>query len=430
MVKPRAKNGNGIKFPYFFEKNGRIGRIKKWDGGKFGTYFVFAGEKFRNTFKTFEAAFEYLDREFSKLDTDKSNALALNPLNSDLKNYSELEQLVREQGGGATLREAVTFFLVHRENKRFEPQSVSDCCRQFLAAQRSNNVSEIQIKTLTKHFNRFEKEFGHRKIHTITVLEIMDWLRSRTKDDKAGGELWGVKTRLSVRGSLVSLSLYAQSILKAIPDYGKTEFQKAHIPKPEERDAVDIYTPAEFEKLLITAIETDIDFIPALVVGGFQGLRPFEFHAEGLKRPSLKWEEFNWNDNLLHVTGQKIRSKATRDIPLHPATKAWLAPFRRLKGEIWQFKQAYNKKIIALRDAAEVRSIYDGLRHSYASYRVRQLKQNLELVAAEMGNSPQELLNSYKRNVTDAEAETWFNVMPPPDYAAQVKEFLRSRMTD
>ena len=74
-----------------------------------------------------------------------------------------------------------------------------------------------------------------------------------------------------------------------------------------------------------------------------------------------------------------------------------------------------------------VKSIYDGFRHSYASYRIRQLKNNLPELALEMGNSPREIVNSYKRNVTDAQAEEWFSIMPPPDYAEKVSAALRLR---
>ena len=116
-MKPRNKNGGSIKFPFIFQKNGRTGRIKKWGNDKFGTYFVFGGKKYRNSFRTFEKAFEYLDREFLKLDTEKENALSLHPLNNPVQHYSELEQLVRREADGASLREAVTFFLAYRKTK-------------------------------------------------------------------------------------------------------------------------------------------------------------------------------------------------------------------------------------------------------------------------------------------------------------------------
>lgn len=306
--------------------------------------------------------------------------------------------------------------------------TVSACATSFLESQRQNNCTAIHIKTLAKHFRRFEKEFGTRKIHEISTLEIIEWIGSRTDEDS--GKPWSVKTRRSVRASLVSLSLYAQSVLKSIPQNGKTEFQNVKSPKKESKAAVEIYTPDDLKALFSEALKAaSVELIPGLIVGNLFGLRPYEFHAEGMedKRPSLKWEAFNWNDMKLHVEGQKIRSKATRDIPISKAAEAWLQPFRDQRGDMWTFKKAYEDKMHALRTSAKVRSIYDGFRHSYASYRIRTAKHDLDLVAAEMGNSPQELLNSYKRNVTDAEAEKWFNLMPPDGYAERVAELLSLR---
>jgi integrase len=413
------------RFPYRFEKNGRLGKIYKLGNGTFKTYFRFAGEAISNTHAAFESAYKHLDGEFSKLDGDRENTLSLNALNSPVRVYSELEQLVLREGNGATLREAVSFFLAHHKNKRFEPKILTECIDTFVLHQRGNNISPSQIKTLEKHFRRFKKIFGTRKIHEITTLEVTNWLISRR--DAKKGRLWSAKTRTSVLGSLVSLSLFARDTLKAIPDAGKTEFQKVRRPKKDEQGEVEIYTPGEMENLLLAAVENDVDLIPALIVGGFQGLRPAEFHAEGAKRRPLTWEAFIWNDNILHITGQKVRSKANRDIPLHAVTRTWLKPFRGRKGEIWNYKQSHSKKVIALRTKAGVGSIYDGLRHSYASYRIRHLKGNLPQLAQEMGNSPKEIINSYKRNVTDARADAWFSLKPPPDYSEKIKIALALR---
>lgn len=419
-MKPRA--AQQFRFPFKFEKNGRTGKIYRLGNGTFKTAFIFAGTPRQNTFKTPQSALEYLEAEFSKLDDQRENSLALHPLNGNVRLYSELEQLLREEGNGASLREAVAFYIAHHKTKHFKAKPASDCATSFVAAQRTNGVTDIQIKTLEKHFRRFNKTFGSRKIHDITTQEISDWLGT-CLDEKTGAP-WGIKTRKGVRGSLVSLSLYARDILKAIPDTGKTEFQKIRPPKDEQREAVEIYTPTEFTKLLKTALELDVDLIPVLVLGGFCGLRPFEVHAEGLNRPPLQWEALNWNDLLLHVQGQKVRSKATRDIPLNAAAQAWLKPFSELTGPIWKHQSAHSKKMIALRDKAEVKSVYDGYRHSYASYRIRQLKGNLAELAAEMGNSPAEIVDSYKRNVTDAEAEAWFAQMPPENYAELLRAYL------
>lgn len=422
-----GKNVKGVKFPYEVRRNGRIGRIKKWQGGRFGTGFRYGGNYIRNCFTSFAAAREYLDREFSGLDTKAADSIALNPIRNDVKTYSELELLLREKGNGATLREAVEFYLAHAKTKQFTPKSVKECIDLFLAASKENNLSALSLKTYKKHLRQFERCFGQRKIHEVTTLEISNWLKEQIT--KLSGQKWTANTRTKVRGSLVSLSIFSQKELKAIPDFGETEFQNVKAPKKEERSEVEIYSPEQLSKLLDAAIESDYDLIPALATGGFAGLRPFEFHAEGLARAPLTWESFNWQDCILHVKGQKIRSKATRGIPMQPSLIAWMQPFKGLKGEIWKHTKVYDFRMRKLFKKAGVMAIRDGFRHSYASYRIRQLRGGLVELAAEMGNSPTEIIDSYKRNITDAEASAWFSIMPPPEYVEIVSAAIHLRQT-
>jgi len=42
-----------------------------------------------------------------------------------------------------------------------------------------------------------------------------------------------------------------------------------------------------------------------------------------------------------------------------------------------------------------------------------------------MGNSPREIIRSYKRNVTDAEANAWFDLMPPAHYWETVYNYIQ-----
>ena len=112
------RNTREIQFRYVVERHGRVGRIKFWPNrGIYGTYFHFAGRSVRNSFKTFEGAYEYLIREFSKLDTEPHNSSIVYPIRGDLRTYHELEMLLKERTGGkATLREAVDFYLAHHEH--------------------------------------------------------------------------------------------------------------------------------------------------------------------------------------------------------------------------------------------------------------------------------------------------------------------------
>ena len=138
------------KFPHTFKRGGRTAKLKKWKGGKFGTYFH-GGEEYRNSFTRLERAMLYLDRELKGLDHDAANSIALAPLNGSVRTYRELEQLLRDKGDGATLREAVQYFLTHNPKRKFKPMAVADCISKHLADQKSINSSPSQIKTLQKH---------------------------------------------------------------------------------------------------------------------------------------------------------------------------------------------------------------------------------------------------------------------------------------
>ena len=434
MTKPRSKAE--IKFPFIFEKNGRTGRIKKWSG-KFGTYFMFAGQKRRSSMATFEAAYEYLDREFSKLDADPGNSETLHSLrHKDRKTYAEFERRLMEEGNGATLGEAVQYYLDNHLSVKFAALSVSKCIEAFLKAEKSNNNSVLHNDTLTRHLGHFEREFGARRIHELATLEISGWLANAKSPD---GKPWSPKTRRNVRGSLVSMSLYAKKVLKAFPaGVTETEFQLVKTPKLDVAEEVEIYTPDQFKKLLLAAIEHDTDLIPALVLGGFEGLRPDEFHGENVRnddeaadaaemqkktRDPLKWENIHWSDKRVDVIG-KVRSKARRHVPLHPVAKAWLEPFKNLTGAIWKFKKSYTHKMRSLCEKAEVPRLDNALRHSYGSYRIRILEGNLPALAQEMGNSPAQIIKSYKADVPDALAKQWFSLMPPADYAISIRKAL------
>ena len=53
----------------------------------------------------------------------------------------------------------------------------------------------------------------------------------------------------------------------------------------------------------------------------------------------------------------------------------------------------------------------NALRHSYASYRLADVK-DAACVALEMGNSPAMLFRNYRELVTEQQAHEWFALMP------------------
>ncbi|MEI8234252.1 MAG: hypothetical protein WCH57_06160 [Verrucomicrobiota bacterium] len=423
QTKPAEKNGKKAALKVY-EFNGRTGKIYPLKTGAFAVKYYYAGERKETQRATYEKAVTFLQEEFTKLDTDQDNTQTLFPTKTKMRDVCELEQLLACEGGGASLRDTVNYYLMNFKSNKIKPATVSVCVKEFLYhREHTKNVSISQMRNLIKHTSRFEGDFGRRFIHEITCLELTKWLATRTDEREGrGNALWSTKTKNNNLGSLKSLSIFARDKLKALRQNEKTEFEKVDKTLDDLKPDIAIYTPAELRKLLDTAIEKErADMIPILVIGSFLGLRPAEIHGEKIKRGPLYWERFLWQDNLLNVKWGKNRTKGQRYIPLNDAVKAWLAPFRHLKGAIWKYKESHTAKRAVLHEEAGIESVDDGFRHSYASYRIRHLKGRKEELAVEMGNSERMIEEHYKANVKDSEANEWFSIMPPEGYAEKMK---------
>ena len=95
--------------------------------------------------------------------------------------------------------------------------------------------------------------------------------------------------------------------------------------------------------------------------------------------------------------------------------KAILAPFRDLSGMVWpkSHDDLYNAQQ-KLAQSVGIKWKANGLRHSYASYRLA-LVQNEAQVAYELGNSATVVHRHYKELVTDVKARQWFDIgIPAP----------------
>lgn len=422
--KPDKKSG-----PKVYEKNGRIGKIYPTKTGAFAIKYHFAGERHQTQRATLDGAIEFLESEFTKLDTNQENSLTLYPLRGNVRDYYELEQLLLEQGDGATLRYAVQYFLSNFKVRVLQPKTVQECFDSFVEYQERANNSASQIKTIKKHGKRFAASFGARLIHEISAQEFSDWLDSQI-DEKTKAK-WRDKTKKNVRGSVVSISIHARDVLKALHHGVDTEFQIIKAPKINYAKPVDIYTSEEVTKLLNEALlhPKYLPLVPAIVIGCFAGLRPNEIHAEETEgeREPLQWESIHWEDKTLHVEGQKVRSIPTRDITMMSNLIEWLKPWEGETGAMWVYKGNYDRRLLQLKKQSGVRSIEDGFRHSFGSYKYRIINKDIDTLADEMGNSANEITKHYKRNVKDADANKYFAIAPPQGYAKIIGDYLKQK---
>jgi integrase len=99
----------------------------------------------------------------------------------------------------------------------------------------------------------------------------------------------------------------------------------------------EILEPAKFKQLLATAEEEVPELIPFLAMAGFAGLRRSELVREYAKEEVLRWEDINWQKQLITVrhevakqTSRKMGNR--RLIPMEAALLYWLGPYRKEEG--------------------------------------------------------------------------------------------------
>jgi len=144
--------------------------------------------------------------------------------------------------------------------------------------------------------------------------------------------------------------------------------------------------------------------LPMLAIGAFSGLRDAE-----IKR--LDWSEVNLARGHIDVKAAKSKSARRRIVPIQPNLAAWLRPYNGMPGPVVP-EYARGKLARVRKDASLTRWPKNGLRHSFASYRVAAI-DDAPRVAAELGHSiPQLLYNTYRELVLPSEAERYWNIRP------------------
>jgi integrase len=173
---------------------------------------------------------------------------------------------------------------------------------------------------------------------------------------------------------------------------------------------VSVWTPEEMAKLLSAA---SADFLPALAIGGFAGLRTSEILA-------LDWRDVRLAERSIRVTHRKARCAGTRLAPIPENLSQWLTPLAKAVGPVWptgQNRRARDKAIAAAQNAAAEGAgllpwRHNALRHSFCTYRVAAT-QNVAQTALEAGNSAHTIFAHYRALATEAEGKAWFALAPP-----------------
>jgi len=105
----------------------------------------------------------------------------------------------------------------------------------------------------------------------------------------------------------------------------------------------------------------------------------------------------------------KTKSEGTEKGPLEVAKQGSISvpvcPFERPDKQCFQY----------LGPAAALEWKHNGLRHSFISYQLAQIK-NVHQVSLEAGNNPTMVSKHYRQLVSETQASEWFGIVPPKNW--------------
>lgn len=320
-------------------------------------------------------------------ETYKATLAILKPHGVGLRDAAEQFANAVSKLNGTPLIEAVNYFVANHAD--VPPRTVGEVADEMLAAKRRDNLAPAYIHDLEMRLPQIARAFNGAKIADVKRPQIETWLRSLSASPRTRNNLLRVTITLwrfaRSCGYLPQERTTAAEGLRPIKDVG---------------GAIGIFRPGQLADLLNAA---DADLLPFLAIGAFCGLR----HAELLR---LDWADVRLDQNFVEVTAQKSKTAQRRLVPIISNLAAWLSPYAGQTGPVC-------KEVRIQRRAAELAKSLgvpwqkNGLRHSFASYRLAQT-QNAAQVALECGNSPQMIFRHYRELVTPRDAAAWWAIEP------------------
>ena len=376
------------------------------------TYFR-GGKRYRSTFRDEAKALHNAETAATAFDTGKVESLSLDgaelqtyrlaqrsleklqnppPLHAAIEEYVTAAQLL----GETPLLEVVKKHLAETECARLKPITVSALVEEFIASKQADGVSERYLQDCRSRLGRFGRDFKGQ-LAQVKTAEIDAWLRALRHSPRS---------RNNYRVLLVTMFRFARAC-GYLPRDRSTEAD--HTARAKDKGGViEIYSAKEMQKLLNFA---DKHTLPFVALAGFAGLRSAEIER-------LTWDCIKWDQKLIEIKANMAKTAQRRLVPLSANLAACLAKWRNAQGPIVGPVKLF-MRLEWLSAASGIEWKRNGLRHSYASYRLVVIKDAGKL-ALEMGNSPNMVFRHYRELVTPVEAKAWFALTPKenPDGAA------------
>lgn len=233
------------------------------------------------------------------------------------------------------------------------------------------------------------RDLGGQPIATISPSDLAEWLAA--KDVTA-------TTRGNYRRAWCGLWRWAKRSGKVV-----SIAPEALSPPTRDASTPGILTPAQGRNLLQAAIELAPDYVAAIALGMFAGLRSSEISA-------LCWEAIS--DTHIRIVPAVAKARRQRLVPIPDNLRSILARCRA-NGRVCGYDRFQaDHKLTRCRLAAGIAVWpHNALRHSFASYHLA-LHNDAGLTAALLGHSLGSgvLWEHYRELVTEDAAREWFGI--------------------
>jgi len=215
-------------------------------------------------------------------------------------------------------------------------------------------------------------------------------------------------TRNDLRKRAVTLCRWAQRN-NYLSDTAKLEVEKTERAK-EIANPIGILEPQEYLKVLQFFRKKHPEYLAAVVLAGFCGLRVDEIQGKRRNRElRQKWEDIHLDQKFLAVTAAKDNTPSSRMVALMPVTLAWLNICTDQSGPVC-VPGGMEKARKEAKDSG-FKLPENCFRHSWITYQIA-LTGNKPATATEAGNSVKEIDRRYRVPKPKKAGEDWFNLWP------------------
>jgi len=416
------------------DKNGKRRALVKYQSDTFLLAYYEGAKRVRQRFSDFASAKQEAELAAVKIRNGELEALKLK--SHDRSEYVRAMQKLRQWKPDAELNLVVTDYVA---NVKRLPETVSlkevvdSYLKRYPVARPAKTVREVvdelidyrtkagksdtYVKDLRLRLGKFADHLNV-DISAVTAARIEEFLRGSRPGRGKGSPSYFLSGRTQNNFRQLISTLFKFAIKRGYLPKDHDEMGNVDV-ADQESGEIEIFTPVELRKLMHACITPVKErkkmrdrevMIPYLAIAAFCGLRSAEIAR-------LDWSEVHLSgaEHFIEVKAAKAKTASRRTVPIPDNCAAWLAPFAKESGQVCPFERPDKQCFFYLGPAAKVPWKHNGLRHSFISYRLAQIK-NVHQVSLEAGNSPQMVFKHYRQLVSETQATEWFDIVPPRDW--------------